>query len=142
MALTLPGGVKVKGFILIALLVVSSSANALEVIRETAEPAQLTNFTENLYGKDLKACYVGSVTEVCSEVKATVRRANLDLGQAGAEQRFEVEACAQNPDKAMVIYFLRSKRNLAISNEPKVRKTVYLEPCGGDQIRRLTVTFN
>ena len=130
-----------KGLILSILLLLGSGAQAVEVVKEATEPAQLTNFTENLYGKDLKTCYIGSVTEVCTEVKATVRRANLDLGQAGASQRFEVEACAQNPERAMVIYSLGSKRKPATTGAAKTRKTVYIEPCGGDQVRKITVTF-
>ena len=113
--------------LLLTLMIFTASAAQAELVEIKNEPAQKTElkgFFETLYGKrNPPACFTGSSSQVCSEVRSTVSKANKDLSDAGATQRFNVVACAQNPNRAMVIFSVK-----------KSHKTVIVPRCDKQQI--------
>lgn len=110
------------------------------VLREPQATAELVGFSEAVYGREAKACFYGSVTDVCSQAKRTVQRLNSDLAMAGASQRFKIEACAHNPGKAMILYSLASKRNPAQASAEK-QKSLFVAPCANGEIRKIAISF-
>ncbi len=129
-----------KSFLLVVLFLSSVTVEArnvkVTIKREPASATQLSGFIEALYGKSKRSCFSGSAQEVCTQVKSYVSRANTDLSQAGAAQRFDVVTCAQNPQRAMVVYSVRSSRENAYLAKKKAKKEqniVFVERCSHDQ---------
>lgn len=108
--------------LIVALMILTGSiANAelVELKNEPVEAAELKGFFETLYGrKNPLPCFTGASTQVCGQVRSTVASANKDLARAGASQRFNVVACAQNPNRVMVIFAVK-----------QTQKTVFVPRC-------------
>ncbi len=137
-------GSKLKNVFLAICLLTTISAEAREgevvVLREPQAAAELVGFSESIYGRADKACFYGSITQVCSEAKATIKRLNLDLSMAGATQRFKVEACAHNPEKAMILFSTISNQKSA-KTTAESKKSLYLGPCQNGEPRKIVVSF-
>ncbi len=129
-----------KSVFLIVSLLTSLSTEAREtkivILREPAMTTELTGFTESLYakhsGKHVKSCFSGAANQVCTEVKTSIKRANRDLAQAGAAQRFDIVTCAQNPNRAMVIVSTRTDKS---------NKTVFIDRCA-DETQEVVLTLS
>jgi hypothetical protein len=116
----------VKSLVLTLIVFGSVAAQAgeptykIEIKKDTGT-AEVSGFTDALYGRGSKTCFSGSANQVCSKLKSQIGRVNTDLSQAGATQRFNIETCAQNPERTMVIY-----------KTQKTRKTVFINRCGAE----------